>query len=98
MKAVSVVHSLVQWLGMTKDSPITKPNIKAFFQTAVGPWFQGFAKVLAIPDTPASDSGLKINIMKVLLEFVKEFPQHVKPLIPMVMDPIWNSLVNGVPM
>lgn len=65
MKAISVVHSLVQWLGITKDEPNTKANLKAFFQTAVAPWFQGFAKILAIPDTVASDSGLKINIMKV---------------------------------
>ena len=68
MTALSVANSLLSWLGMIKETQ--KQNIKAFFQS-VSPWFQQFAQVLSTPDTPNADNGVKINIMKVGLKYLR---------------------------
>ena len=63
MRTVNIVYTLVCWLGIIKETQ--KQNIKLFFENVAPAWVQAFVALLAVPDEPNGDYGIKIAILRV---------------------------------
>lgn len=96
MRAISILNSLISWLAIIKKE--LKDHIHFFFQSVFPSWFTSFSQILAKPDNPELNCGLKVSVLKVLTHLTFEFPKQMKQFVPQLVEKIWLSIVNGLEM
>ncbi|XP_052781923.1 importin-9-like [Mya arenaria] len=92
-RAVSIFNICA---GMIATMAELKRGIAKQLLFPVLPQFtEAFVQALLVPDGPASDSGLKMEIMKALTSLVKSFPKMMSQWIGQILQPVWSIFTHS---
>lgn len=72
-----------------------KGFVQRYLQPVIPLFCEKFVESLRVPDGPISDSGLKTNIVKALNCLVTKLPKYISDLLPQMLPPIWETLVQS---
>ncbi|XP_069141482.1 importin-9-like isoform X2 [Argopecten irradians] len=76
-------------------SEVHKGCAKQMLFPIVPQFTEALIRALQIPDGPTSDSGLKMEILKVITTLVKSFPKLMSQWLAQILPPIWSIFTQS---
>ncbi|KAH7416171.1 hypothetical protein KP509_14G078800 [Ceratopteris richardii] len=95
-KALIILHGCISTLGIMTG--IYQSETKALISPMLKSWMEQFAFILSSPVSHGNpdDWGLRMEVLKTLLQLVLNFPKLVLAEIPLILTPLWTTFVSSL--
>nr|CAB3256618.1 importin-9 [Phallusia mammillata] len=91
-RAVEIFNTCTSLIHSADNPAMTNALLPDQF---VSEFTQAFAESLQVPNGPASDCGLKKEVLKTLISMIRDVPRKMGSMVSPVLAAVWQQLVQG---
>ncbi|XP_043224474.1 importin-9-like isoform X2 [Amphibalanus amphitrite] len=92
-RAVEIFHTVASLIATVAE--YDRNLAKSLLVPVLPKFTEALVKSLSVPYGPASDCGLKMEVLKTIRMLVKNMPKHTVQWMGEILTPVWNTLTSS---